>query len=102
MPDNKITFEIQGLVRKQVDAFASLGGIVQGKGMISKTRSSKTLRRVFRELVENGVHRDFAKEVAVTSSVEDAAVVEVARAKIKEYFEKSSGKHKPIETREKS
>lgn len=102
VPDTNITFEIQSLVRKQVGAFASLGGIIQGKGMIPKTRSGKTLRRVLRELVENGVHGEFAKEVAVPSTVEDAAVVEVARAKVKEYFEKSGRKHKAIEAREKS
>lgn len=102
LPDTKITFEIQSLVRRQVGAFASLGGIIQGKGMIPKTRSGKTLRRVLRELVENGVHGEFAKEVAVPSTVEDAAVVEVARAKIKEYFEKSGDRHKAIEARTKS
>lgn len=31
------------------------------------------------------------------STVEDAAVVEVARAKVKEYFEKGGNKHKAIE-----
>lgn len=101
MPDTKIAGEIQLLVRKQVGAFASLGGIVQGKGMIPKTRSGKTLRRVLRELVENGVYGEFAQEVAVPSTVEVAAVVEVARAKVKEYFEQSGGKHKAIEAREK-
>jgi propionyl-CoA synthetase len=102
VPDTNIASEIQLLVRKQVGAFASLGGIVQGKGMIPKTRSGKTLRRVLRELVENGVYGEFAREVAVPSTVEDAAVVEVARAKVKEYFENSGGKHKAIEAREKS
>jgi propionyl-CoA synthetase len=34
--------------------------------------------------------------------VEDAAVVEAARVKVKEYFEKSDGKHKAMEVREKS
>ncbi|KAA8651181.1 putative acetate-CoA ligase [Aspergillus tanneri] len=102
VPNAKIAFEIQSLVRKQVGAIASLGGIVQGKGMIPKTRSGKTLRRVLRELVENGVHGEFTKEVAVPSTVEDAAVVDVARDKVKEYFEKSSCKHRAIEVREKS
>ncbi|KND88227.1 Acyl-CoA synthetase short-chain family member 3, mitochondrial [Tolypocladium ophioglossoides CBS 100239] len=102
VPDTNVSLEIQSLVRKQVGAFASLGGIIQGKGMIPKTRSGKTLRRVLRELVENGVHGEFDKEVAVPSTVEDAAAVEVARTKVKEYFEKSGGKHKAIEAREKS
>ena len=102
LPNSKIALEIQSLVRKQVGAFASIGGMIQGKGMIPKTRSGKTLRRVLRELVENGVHGEFAKEVAVPSTVEDAVVVEVARAKVKEYFETSGGKHRAIEAREKS
>ena len=99
VPDAKISLEIQSLVRKQVGAFASLGGIVQGKGVIPKTRSGKTLRRVLRELLENGTHGEFAKDVAVPSTVEDAAVVEVARAKVKEYFDMNSGKHKAIDAR---
>ena len=61
---------------------------MQGKGMIPKTRSGKTLRRVLRELVENAVHGDFEKEVQVPATVEDAAVVEVAKQKVREYFEK--------------
>lgn len=95
--DPKILSEIHSLVRKQVGAFASLGGVICGKGMIPKTRSGKTLRRVLRDLVENGVHGEIQKEVAVPSTVEDAAVVEVARTKIKEYFEKCGDKHKAIE-----
>lgn len=100
IPDAKISLEIQSLVRKQVGAFASLGGIIQGKGMIPKTRSGKTLRRVLRELVENAVYGEFAKVVVVPSTVEDEAAVDVARFKIKEYFEKSGSKHRPIESRE--
>jgi propionyl-CoA synthetase len=84
-------------VRKQVGAIASLGGIIQGKGMIPKTRSGKTLRRVLRELVENATKGEYDKEVSVPSTVEDASVVDVARAKIKEYFEERGGKHAAIE-----
>jgi len=70
--------------------------------MIPKTRSGKTLRRVLRELVENAVHGEFDKEVQVPATVEDAAVVEVAREKIAEYFkEKGAELHKATETRAK-
>ena len=70
--------------------------------MIPKTRSGKTLRRVLRELVENAVHGEIEKEVQVPATVEDASVVEVARAKIKEYFEEKGGDlHKATETRAK-
>jgi propionyl-CoA synthetase len=102
IPDPQLILEIQSLVRKQVGAFAALGGIVQGGGIIPKTRSGKTLRRVLRELVENGTHGEFDEDVAVPSTVEDAAVVEAARAKVKEYFQMNWGKHKAIEAREKS
>ena len=69
--------------------------------MIPKTRSGKMLRRVLRELVENAVHGEFDKEVQVPATVEDAAVVEVAREKIAEYFKKKGGVHKATEARSK-
>ena len=74
-------------VREQIGAIANLGGMIQGRGMIPKTRSGKTLRRVLRELLENGANGDFTSEVNVPPTVEDRSVVDVARAKIKEYFE---------------
>lgn len=97
IPQAKLASEIQALVRGQVGAIAALGGIIQGKSMIPKTRSGKTLRRVLRELVENGVHGEFGREVAVPSTVEDAAVVEVAREKVMEYFKVSGVKHKALD-----
>lgn len=93
VPDPKFAAEVQALVRKQVGAIASLGGIVQGRGMIPKTRSGKTLRRVLRELVENATRGEFDAAVGVPSTVEDAAVVEVAREKVREYFKEVGGKH---------
>lgn len=99
VPTAELTSEIQSLVRKQVGAIATLGGIVQGKGIIPKTRSGKTLRRVLRELVENGVHGEFEKEVTVPSTVEDIGAVDAARAKVKEYFKQKGGSHKAIEGR---
>lgn len=102
--DAKLLSEIQTLVRSQVGAIAALGGMIRGKGMIPKTRSGKTLRRVLRELLENAVHGEFDKPVNVPSTVEDAAVVEVARGKVREYFttgEGGKGKHGNIEARAK-
>lgn len=101
IPDDKLFAEVQNQVREQIGPIASLGGLIQGKGMIPKTRSGKTLRRVLRELVENAVHGDFDKDVSVPATVEDAAVVDVARAKIKEYFQSRGGSHKAIEQRAK-
>ncbi|KAG9786139.1 Acyl-CoA synthetase short-chain family member 3, mitochondrial [Exophiala dermatitidis] len=87
MPSKEFFDSINKIVRTQIGAIASLGGIVQGKGMIPKTRSGKTLRRVLRELVENAVEGNYDKEVNVPATVEDKEVVEVARQKIKEWFE---------------
>ncbi|KAJ5232734.1 hypothetical protein N7468_005690 [Penicillium chermesinum] len=83
----ELTKEVNTLVREQIGAIATLGGIIQGRGMIPKTRSGKTLRRVLRELLENGTQGNFEKPVNVPPTVEDAAVVEVARGRVKEYFE---------------
>jgi len=74
-------------VRTQIGNIASLGGIIQGKGMIPKTRSGKTLRRVLRELVENAAEGNYDKEANVPATVEDKEVVEVAKIKVKEWFE---------------
>ena len=102
VPDEKLTREVQQLVRDQIGAIASLGGMIQGKGMIPKTRSGKTLRRVLRELIENATHGELDKEVAVPSTIEDKEAVEVARAKVREYFRlKGKDLHKPAETRAK-
>ncbi|KAL9109014.1 MAG: hypothetical protein Q9227_006254 [Pyrenula ochraceoflavens] len=109
-PPTKLFTEVNHLVREQIGAIATLGGMIQGKGMIPRTRSGKTLRRVLRELVENAVEiRDGEGEggrgvggsnnnnnrwekwdevkVNVPATVEDAGVVEVARGVVREYFE---------------
>lgn len=93
--------EVQALVRKQVGPIASLGGMIVGSGMIPKTRSGKMLRRVLRELLENAVHGEVDKKVEVPSTVEDATVVEVAREKVRKYFEEHGGRgrHGAIEGR---
>jgi len=102
IPSPDLYSEVQKLVRTQIGAIASLGGMIQGKGMIPKTRSGKTLRRVLRELVENAVHGEFGKEVQIPATVEDASVVEVARGKIEEYFKEKGGDlHKATEARAK-
>ena len=102
VPDEKLFKEVQSLIREQIGAIAAIGGMIQGKGMIPKTRSGKTLRRVLRELVENAVHGEFEKEVQVPATVEDASVVEVARGKVTEYFKtKGADLHKATEERAK-
>lgn len=102
IPSAKLFSEIQSLVREQIGAIAALGGMIQGKGMIPKTRSGKTLRRVLRELLENAVHGEFHKEVQMPATVEDAGVVDVAREKVREYFsERGKGLHRATEGRAK-
>ena len=86
-PPGALFNEVNGLVREQIGAIASLGGMIQGRGMIPKTRSRKTLRRVLRELVEHGARGDYQAPVSIPPTVEDAEVVEVARGRVKEYFE---------------
>ncbi|KAK3360275.1 hypothetical protein B0T25DRAFT_473477, partial [Lasiosphaeria hispida] len=87
--DAQLLAEIQTLVRSQIGAIATLGGMIRtsGTSVIPKTRSGKTLRRVLRELTENAVAGEGDKGVAVPSTVEDAAVVEAARRAIKGYFD---------------
>ncbi|PKY05306.1 acyl-coenzyme A synthetase [Aspergillus campestris IBT 28561] len=87
-PSPELFREVNGLVREQIGAIASLGGIIQGRGMIPKTRSGKTLRRVLRELVENGVRGEYDAPVGVPPTVEDGEVVEVARGLVREFFER--------------
>jgi len=98
VPSEKLLGEVQARVRGEIGAIAALGGMVVGKGMIPKTRSGKTLRRVLRELVEHAVNGRFEKEVQVPATVEDAGVVEVARGKVREYFEKKGAElHRTID-----
>lgn len=70
--------------------------------MIPKTRSGKTLRRVLKEMLEHAVHEDFGAEVQYPATIEDASVIEVARAKVEEYFREKGGElHKATEARAK-
>ncbi|OQD90979.1 hypothetical protein PENANT_c001G01242 [Penicillium antarcticum] len=90
-PSEKLFTEVNGLVREQIGAIASLGGMIQGRGMLPKTRSGKTLRRVLRELVELAVQGDYGGFVKVPPTVEDGDVVDVARGRVREYFEGVKG-----------
>ncbi|KAJ5286957.1 hypothetical protein N7478_002643 [Penicillium angulare] len=90
IPSPQLFKEVNALVREQIGAIASLGGMIQGRGMIPKTRSGKTLRRVLRQLLEHGVEGQYDASVSVPPTVEDAEVVEIARAKVREYFEKKT------------
>lgn len=97
IPDQRLLNQIQKRVRDQVGGIAALGGIIQGRGIIPKTRSGKTLRRVLKELIENAVHKEFDKDVAWPATIEDVSTIENARDKIAEYFKMDGTKHKAIE-----
>ncbi|KAI0100178.1 AMP-binding enzyme [Nemania sp. FL0031] len=101
LPSAQLAAEIQQRVRQQIGGIATLGGIVQGQGMIPKTRSGKTLRRVLRELVENAVHADYDRHVQYPATIEDPSVIEVARRKVAEYFRHRGDAHSAIEARAK-
>jgi len=92
---------IQQAIRSDIGGIAVLGGMIYGKGMIPKTRSGKTLRRVLRELLENASRGDFNKEVQVPATIEDTEPAEVARRKIKEYFVEKGVKCKNSDKRAK-
>lgn len=79
-------------IRHSIGPIATLGGVIVSPGIIPKTRSGKTLRRVLRELVENAFKGDYDAAVNVPATVEDAAVVDNARKVIRQYFEQSHGK----------
>ena len=79
-------------IRHSIGPIATLGGIIVAPGIIPKTRSGKTLRRVLRQLLENAFKGDYDGEVNVPATVEDASVVEKAREVIRQYFEEGNGK----------
>lgn len=81
--------EVQQKIREEIGGIASLGGMIQGSRMIPKTRSGKTLRRIMRQLLENAVDGNFDGAVEVPTTIEDAEVVDNARGRIREYFERS-------------
>jgi propionyl-CoA synthetase len=100
VPSESLFKEIQEIVREQIGAIARLGGMIQGTRMIPRTRSGKTLRRVLRELLENAVHGEFEKDVQIPATVEDVDMVNVARGKIREYFEvKGKDLHKATQAK---
>lgn len=93
-PPRQLFNEINTLVRTQIGAIASLGGIIiakPGQVIIPKTRSGKSLRLVLRELMENAVQGNFSKKINVPPTVEDPRVVENARVRVIEWFDEKGG-----------
>jgi len=84
--------DLNSRMRHSIGPIATLGGVIIAPGIIPKTRSGKTLRRVLRQLVENGCAGKFDAEVNVPATVEDAGVVDKARVEVKRYFVEGGGK----------
>ena len=91
-PPEGLLKDLNDRLRHHIGPIASLGGFISAPGIIPKTRSGKTLRRCLKELLENGLEGKFDKEINVPATVEDPAVVDKAKAAVKEYFEKGDGK----------
>lgn len=84
--------DLNDRIRKDISPIAVLGGFIASPGIIPKTRSGKTLRRVLKELLENAVEGEFEKQPNVPATVEDASVVDKAKLAVREYFTKGDGK----------
>ncbi|GAB7351591.1 hypothetical protein MBLNU459_g2213t1 [Dothideomycetes sp. NU459] len=84
--------DLNARIRAHIGPIATLGGIIAAQGVIPKTRSGKTLRRVVRELLENATKGEFDGPVNVPATVEDSAVVDRAREVVRRYFEDGEGR----------
>ncbi|GAB7344506.1 hypothetical protein MBLNU457_2338t1 [Dothideomycetes sp. NU457] len=83
--------DLNDRIRHSIGPIATLGGIIVAPGIIPKTRSGKTLRRVLREVLENAIKGEWEKPVNVPATVEDAAVVDKAKEIVRTYFEQGRG-----------
>ena len=90
-PPPNLLKELNEKVRASIGPIASLSGFIAAPGIIPRTRSGKTLRRVLKEILENAVEGKFDKEVTVPATVEDASVVEKAKVAVKDYFLNGEG-----------
>ncbi|KAM0704551.1 hypothetical protein Q7P35_008785 [Cladosporium inversicolor] len=90
-PPPNLLKELNEKVRESIGPIATLSGFIASPGIIPRTRSGKTLRRVLKEILENAVEGNFDKEVNVPATVEDASVVEKAKVAVKVYFTQGEG-----------
>jgi propionyl-CoA synthetase len=87
IPESELLSAINSRVRAAV---GPIGGVIIAQGVIPRTRSGKTLRRVLKQMVEDASEGNFDKEVEVPATIEDIEVVERARKAIKTYFSRKS------------
>ncbi|KAF2486996.1 hypothetical protein BDY17DRAFT_243945 [Neohortaea acidophila] len=90
-PPDDLLKDLNERLRKHIGPIAMLGGFISQPGVIPKTRSGKTLRRCLKEIVENALNGEFDKEITVPATVEDASVVDKAKAAAKDYFTNGAG-----------
>ncbi|OQO04054.1 hypothetical protein B0A48_10697 [Cryoendolithus antarcticus] len=90
-PPSDLIKDLNARLRESIGPIASLSGFIAAPGIIPKTRSGKTLRRVLKEILENAVEGQFDKDVTVPATVEDPSVVEKAKEAVKEYFTSGEG-----------
>ena len=91
-PPEGVLKDLNDKLRHSIGPIASLGGFIASPGIIPRTRSGKTLRRVLKEILENAVEGQFDKEVTFPATIEDAGVVDKAKAAVKDYFLNGEGK----------
>lgn len=91
-PPADLLQNLNSRLRKEIGPIASLGGFIAAPGIIPKTRSGKTLRRVLREILEHAVEGRYDADVTVPATVEDIAVVDRAKTAVKDYFVNGEGK----------
>lgn len=90
-PPDDLLKDLNAKLRHHIGPIASLAGFIAAPGIIPKTRSGKTLRRCLKEILEHAVEGDFDKDVVYPATIEDASVVEKAKAAVKEYFTTGEG-----------
>ncbi|KAI9739097.1 MAG: Acyl-CoA synthetase short-chain member 3, mitochondrial [Cirrosporium novae-zelandiae] len=99
IPTSELYAEVQALIRDQIGAIAALGGMIQGKGIIPKTRSGKTLRRVLKQMLEHAVTGDLqTQKIDFPPTIEDGSVVETAKQVVQEYLDQGG---REIQTKKK-
>ncbi|RMX78672.1 hypothetical protein D0869_08901 [Hortaea werneckii] len=91
-PPANLLKDLNDRIRHSIGPIATLAGFIASPGVIPKTRSGKTLRRTLKEALENAVAGDFDKDPSYPSTIEDPAVVEKAKAAVKDYFMNGAGR----------
>lgn len=90
-PPEDLLQDLNRRLRHHIGPIASLAGYIAAPGIIPKTRSGKTLRRVLKEILEHAAKGEYEKDVVFPATIEDASVVDKAKKAAKEYFTSGDG-----------